>query len=627
MYRNWIHMKDGSGETGRDTIMFRAEDQVAPVSSTVSGDVMPVGDPASKFIPYRADKHTNTKKPISTELNAVHPRRITHFAVDSMQILRRLKIAHRLSLLILAIVIGSLAAIGTTLSVVESGLMDEKREQTRKLVEAAYSLVESSHARVTQDGLTQKQAQHEALEMLKALRYDGGNYFWVNDMQARMVMHPIKPQLNGKALADFKDPVGTYLFREMVDVVKRDGAGVVAYHWSKPGSEKPVPKISYVKGFKPWGWVVGSGVYVDDVQQGFRQSATTIGLVALLCVTAIVVVVHWIGRSIAGPIVATSEAMREVASGNGDLTRELRTEGNDEITALTGHFNQFVNKTRSIVSSVGDSSAHLATAAEELSSATREASDITVTQRAETDQIATAINELSASAQEVARNAAEAADAANRTNKAAVGGREMMGRTVDSMQGLAGEIDSAAAVIDTLKSESENIGSVLGVIRNIAEQTNLLALNAAIEAARAGEQGRGFAVVADEVRTLASRTQESTGEIQAMIERLQKEAGKAVEAMQEGRSKTRETLDHAAAADQSLVDIVQLVASITGMNGQIASAAEQQTDVSKELDKSVVHIADLAQRAVAGNEQTTAASGELAMLSVKLRELLGQFKT
>jgi methyl-accepting chemotaxis protein len=203
----------------------------------------------------------------------------------------------------------------------------------------------------------------------------------------------------------------------------------------------------------------------------------------------------------------------------------------------------------------------------------------------------------------------------------------MMGRAVGSMQQLAGEIGTAGDVIDTLKSESENIGSVLGVIRGVAEQTNLLALNAAIEAARAGEQGRGFAVVADEVRTLASRTQESTEEIQAMIERLQNEAGKAVAVMQSGRNKTRETLDHAAEADQSLANIVDLVASITGMNTQIASAAQQQTGVAEELDRNVVHIAQLAEQTVTGSEQTAMASGELAKLGENLRTLLSQFKT
>ena len=544
-----------------------------------------------------------------------------------MMVLRRLKIRHRMSLLTLVVVIGSLSTIGVALSMIESTLMGEKGQQTRKLVETAYSVIESYHAEQSAGRLDREQAQRGALDAIKALRYDGGNYFWVNDMQARMVMHPIKPKLDGKDLSGFKDPVGTYLFREMVDVVKRDGAGVVDYHWSKPGSEQPVAKVSFVKGFKPWGWIVGSGIYVDDVKQSFWQTAANLGLVSLLVVVMTVAAVYWIGRSIARPVIATSEAMREVASGNGDLTRELPSQGNDEVTALTGHFNQFVTKTRNIVGAVGESTARLATAAEELSVVTREASGSATAQRAETDQVATAINQLNASAQEIARSAAEAADSACKTDTAAVSGRQTMGRAVESMQELASEIDSAGNVIDTLKTESENIGSVLGVIRGVAEQTNLLALNAAIEAARAGEQGRGFAVVADEVRTLASRTQDSTEEIQAMIERLQSEAGKAVAVMQGGRVKTRETLDHAAEADQSLANIVELVASITAMNTQIAGAAEQQTGVAGELDRNVVQIAQLADHAVAGSEQTAAASRELAVLGESLREQLSQFKT
>jgi len=544
-----------------------------------------------------------------------------------MNILRRLKIRHRLSLLILVVVLGSLATVGMTLSILESGLMNEKRLQTRKLVETAFSLVESYHADETAGRLTREQAQSAALGALKTLRYDGGNYFWVNDMHPRMIMHPLKPKLDGKPLDDFQDPAGTFLFRDMVSVVKADGAGTVNYQWSKPGHEEPVDKVSYVQGFPAWDWIIGSGIYVDDVKQSFWQTASTVGLFALLLVILVVAALYWIGRSIARPISVTSDAMREVASGDGDLTQELPCEGDDEVTALTGHFNQFVAKTRHIVGSVGESTSQLATAAEQLSAVTRENSSAAAAQRAETDQVATAVNEMSASAQDVARNAADAADAARKTDAAAAVGREMMGRAVGSMEQLADEIGTAGGVIDTLKSESENIGSVLGVIRGVAEQTNLLALNAAIEAARAGEQGRGFAVVADEVRTLASRTQESTEEIQAMIERLQSEAGRAVSVMQSGRSMTRETLDHAAEADQSLASIVDLVANITSMNTQIASAAQQQTGVAAELDRNVVHIAELAERTVTGSEQTALASSELAQLGENLRTLLSQFKT
>jgi len=541
--------------------------------------------------------------------------------------LRQLNIGHRLSLLILLVVLGSLATMAVTLSILESNLMNEKAQQTRVLVETAFSLVESFHRDEKEGRLTRQQAQVGALDALKALRYDGGNYFWVNDMQARMVMHPIKPELDGKSLKDFRDPAGTYLFREMVAEVERSGAGSVDYYWSKPGRDEPVAKVSYVMGFSDWGWIIGSGIYVDDVRQSFWQTASTIGVIALLVVGVVVVMLFMIGRSISKPICATTAAMRELASGNGDLTRVLPCDGNDEITELTEHFNQFVDKTRNLVSSVGQSTAQLATAAEELSAVTRENSGAAEAQRAETDQVATAVTEMDASAREVARNASEAATAARQTDEAATAGRSVMSRAVGSIEQLAGEIETADAVIDKLKIESENIGLVLGVIRGVADQTNLLALNAAIEAARAGEQGRGFAVVADEVRTLASRTQKSTEEIQEMIERLQLEAGKAVDVMRSGRTMANQTLEHAAEADKSLENIVQLIARITDMNVQIAGAAEQQTGVSQEVDHNVVQIAQLAEQAVNGSEQIAMASGELAQLGEGLRELVSRFKT
>jgi len=544
-----------------------------------------------------------------------------------MNALRRLKIRHRLYLLMAIVLAGSIGTVGIALNALHTTLMDEKGLQTQRLVENATSIVTSLHEREQRGELTREQAQAQALANLKTLRYADGNYFWVNDTEPRMVMHPIKPGLDGKALAQVQDPAGTYLFRDMVDVVQRQGAGIVRYEWPRPGSEEPLPKVSFVKGFAPWGWIIGSGIYVDDVNARFREIATMLGLFVFIGALVVIGALFLIGRSIVAPVVDASAAMREVASGSGDLTRRLAVDGNDEVGALAGDFNHFVARTRDMVAAVGQSTTRLATAAGQLTAVTQASRQTAQDQRGETDQVATAVNEMSASAQEVARSAAEAAAAARQADEAAVAGRDVMQRAVTSMQHLAGEIDNAGDVIGRLKQESEGIGSVLGVIRDVAEQTNLLALNAAIEAARAGEQGRGFAVVADEVRTLASRTQESTQEIQDMIERLQHEAARAVMAMGSGQEQTRQTLDHAAAADESLANIVGLVNTISDMNAQIAGAAEEQTSVAQELDRNVMHIAQLAEQAQGNGEQTSSASADLAALSTELRGLVGQFKT
>ena len=543
-----------------------------------------------------------------------------------MDILRKFKIQHRLWALVLIVLTGSAATIGVALDQLDTTLMQEKSQQTRKLVEVAYHILESYRAREEKGELSRDQAQKAALDQLRVLRYDGDSYFWVNDMQPSMVMHPIKPALDGKPLGDVKDPAGTHLFKKMVDVVNRDGEGAVYYQWPKPGFDQPVPKVSYVKGFPAWGWILGSGIYIDDIQAAFWRSASKFAAIGLGVAVIVVAVVLLIGRSITRPLCGVASAMREIASGDGDLTRQLPSEGNDEVTGLATHFNAFVTKIRNTVAAVSQSTTQLATAAEELSAITGENSRMAASQRVETDQVATAVTEMNATAQEVARNAEDAAESTRMADREVVRGREVMKQTVGSMEHLSGEIDTAGDVIDGLKVSTENIGSVLDVIRGVAEQTNLLALNAAIEAARAGDQGRGFAVVAGEVRTLASRTHESTQEIQRMIERLQREAGKAVEVMNNGRSQTRLTLEQAAEADQALAHIAQSVSTITNMNTQIAAAAEEQTAVSQELDRNVTRIADLAVQGESGNGQTAIASRELAQLGEGLRTLVSQFR-
>jgi methyl-accepting chemotaxis protein len=247
-------------------------------------------------------------------------------------------------------------------------------------------------------------------------------------------------------------------------------------------------------------------------------------------------------------------------------------------------------------------------------------------QNSEIDQVATAIEEMSATVQEVARNAAAAAEAADRANSASGNGNRVVSDVGNSIQSLSNEVNQATAIIRELESESDNIGTVLDVIRGIAEQTNLLALNAAIEAARAGEQGRGFAVVADEVRTLASRTQQSTEEIHGMIDRLQQGARNAVNAMQSGQEKSEDSVRKSAEAHAALQSIETAVGEINDMNAQIASAAEEQSAVAEEINRNVVAIRDISSHTTAGLQQTVGSSQALLQVARQLQSLVNEFK-
>lgn len=354
-----------------------------------------------------------------------------------------------------------------------------------------------------------------------------------------------------------------------------------------------------------------------------RNIAVAIGVIALVVG---LLIAGMIARLIGGPLCIAVAAMNEIAEGEGDLTSRLDESGDNEISRLANAFNSFAEKVRALVSQVYGSTTQLASAAEEMSAIMEETNRGTQQQQSETSQVVTAMNEMTATVQEVARHATEAAAAANSADDASSEGKQVVINTMQSIENLSSEVHSAATVISQLEKDSENIGTVLDVIKGIAEQTNLLALNAAIEAARAGEQGRGFAVVADEVRTLASKTQQSTQEIQEMIEKLQAGAQSAVKVMDDSRVKAEESVSHAAKAGSSLETITNSVSLIKDMNTQIATAAEEQSSVAEEINRNVVNISDIVDRTAEGAGQTSIASEELAKLAGDLQHLVNQFK-
>ncbi|MCU7933006.1 MAG: methyl-accepting chemotaxis protein [Candidatus Thiodiazotropha sp. (ex Codakia rugifera)] len=547
-----------------------------------------------------------------------------------MKYLRRFSISKRIWLLILVAVTGMAFISLIALSQYKSTLMLEKETQTRKLVESAHSVLSDFHNRVIAGELDEDRAKESALKSIKVLRYDEKNYFWINDMQPRMIMHPIKPGLDGKDLSSFKDPNGKKLFVAFVDRVKASGEGMVPYLWPKPGSEKPVEKVSYVKGFQPWGWVIGSGIYIDDVAAAFRRGAVSLGGFVAIGTLFLFGIAWLIARSIIGPLNRTSEMMQqfaeEIARGEGDLTRRLNVEGNDEVTILSTAFNEFTEKTRQTLAQVEGVTQQLASSAVGLSSVTAQSQAGIQMQHSEISQIATAVTEMAATIKEVAKNADLTASSARDANDEADLGKSLVVETSRTIAEMANEVDHAANVINRLESESEEIGAVLDVIRGIADQTNLLALNAAIEAARAGEQGRGFAVVADEVRSLASRTQESTGEIQQMIERLQQGTREAVDVMGRSSSTTGNTVEKAEAAGDSIEKMVRSANNIADMNIQIASAAEEQSVVAEEIDKRIIQISQHAEQEEKNTRKVADSSLGLSDLADDLKRLVSQFK-
>ena len=368
---------------------------------------------------------------------------------------------------------------------------------------------------------------------------------------------------------------------------------------------------------------------ISTSQSILKQTSNTSSFVTVLSILGLILgaIGAWIiAVNISNALKNTVTAMHDIAEGDGDLTRRLDVIGKDEIAQLSTGFNIFIDKINNLVSKVAGATAQLATAADQVSEISGEANNGMVRQRNETEQAATAMNEMTATVQEVQNNAQNASEAANHADETAAEGKEVVSQTIASIHQLANGVESAADVIQTLERDSESIGSVLEVIRGIAEQTNLLALNAAIEAARAGEQGRGFAVVADEVRTLASRTQQSTEEIQKMIERLQSGARNAVDVMEDGRKKAIDSVSQAGQASNSLNEIANAVATISAMNSQIETAANEQAATANEINRNVVNVSQVSEEITQSTDHLASSSQGLAMLSSDLRKIVNQFK-
>ncbi|MGJ4890421.1 cache domain-containing protein [Bradyrhizobium sp. HKCCYLS3077] len=494
---------------------------------------------------------------------------------------------------------GLLGLAATQTQNLESSLKEQRQSELVHLTQTALSIAREEHDAIARDKVAPELAQKKAAERIGKLRYGSGDYFWINDMTPKMVMHPIKPELNGQSLADNKDPTGKRLFMEMVDVVKRQGAGVVDYMWPKPGKDAPQPKMSYVAGFEPWGWIIGTGVYVDDLEAQMWESKRGVFITALLVMLVIGSITLIIARRMSAALASMGAALNELGHGNfdiklpglnrsdelGDMARSieqfrLKTEEKARQTAmLEDEQRQVAERVKSkalqemaeavelaastAVGEVADGTGHMAKNAKSMT-------ESALTLERNSSSVAAAAEQALATTQTVAKASSQLAASISQISAQVSSSRELTRKAVATSS-------EAQATIAKLSEAADKVGAVTSLISEIAGQTNLLALNATIEAARAGDAGRGFAVVASEVKSLAEQTAKATSEIAQQIAEIQESTRASV---------------------TSIGAIGEVIRNVEAVSSGIADAIQAQNSVTMEISRTV--------------EETSAAAREVA---------------
>tara|TARA_B100001971_G_scaffold188663_1_gene190144 strand:+ start:527 stop:2161 length:1635 start_codon:yes stop_codon:yes gene_type:complete len=543
-----------------------------------------------------------------------------------MKLLRNIRISQRIWLILIIALVSTLTAEGLSLSHLHKEIRQAEITKATHLVEVAHDLMAFYHQKELNGELTGEQARQQALAALAAVRYSGNEYYWVNDMNNIMIMHPLAPQTVGTDLTTMRNTEGVNVISEMVQLARTKGTASFEYSWPKPGEEDGSAKIAAFKHFKPWDYMIGTGIYVDAMQAKFRTAVISSVILSAVVVLAMFLLLFIIGRSISQPLDKIVNAMRDVASGEADLTRRLDDNAKDELSQIAHYFNRFNRNLSEIIQQLGDSARQLISSSHQLDQISNNSLRDMTRQSERMELMATAINEITYGVQDVAQNANAAAEEVEKANQGADNGRAQVERTIGEINQLSSSVSTAVEHMETLSSDAQEITSVLDVIRNIAEQTNLLALNAAIEAARAGEMGRGFAVVADEVRNLAQRTQQSTEEIHNMISKLQTNTQTVVSVINESSRHSQASVEQVNEAGAALEQIAQSMQQLVALNASIASATTQQSTVVEDVNRNVTEAAELARETTDGARETAQAGQHLASLGRQIDELIKRFR-
>jgi len=475
------------------------------------------------------------------------------------------------------------------LSSLKGDLLEEKKVRTRNVVETTYGIIQFYYDSFKSGKITEDEAQQKTKDLIRTLRYEGNEYFWINDMKAFMVAHPYF-ELEGKDQTELKDVNGKRIVVAFIEKVRAQKSGFVDYLWKKPGTEKHTPKITYVKGFEPWGWIIGSGVYTDDVDRMFQDKALKLALIMAI-LTLVVVTVSWlIARSITQPLSFMKKGLQLVAEGDlrvHDTEEKIHAKGTDEISQLISALNHMRKNLDSLIGQVQISGIQVTSSTTQIAASARQLESTVAEQAASIREVTTTTKKISNTSEDLMQTMGGVSETASLTAGMAEEGRDSLNRMQSSMRAFIEATGYISSKLGIINEKANKISGVVTTINKISDQTNLLSLNAAIEAEKAGEYGKGFSVVAREITRLSDQTAIATKDIEYMVREMQSSVSSGVMEMDKFAEGVRRNVEAVEVIGDQLGDIIDQARKLGPQFEVVNEGMHMQVDGAQQISEAM----------------------------------------